>query len=125
MCVCTRLGGVREAFGRKPSRVQNGLIPPPPPYIVALLNVPIPKVLKRMVHIGHDWSEVPGKANEQCAEQRPGGRACLGPGGKADPELCKGGGARLLLCYLISHHPLLASMVSGGGRLLSLISSAA
>lgn len=84
--MCTRLGGVREAFGRKPSRVQNGLIPPLPPYIVALLNVPIPKVLKRMVHIGHDWSEVGGKAKE--LSKGLGEEHAWGPGGKADPELC-------------------------------------
>lgn len=52
-----------------------------------------------MVHIGHDWSEVGGKAKE--LSKGLGEEHAWGPGGKADPELCgdegHGGGTVALL----------------------------
>lgn len=58
-----------------------------PPYLLALLKVPVPKILKRKVQLSQDWSEVGGKAKERCAEQRPGEGDAWGPGEKVGGEL--------------------------------------
>lgn len=56
-----------------------------------------------------------------CRAKAFGEEDARGSGEEAGGELSWG----LLLCYLFPHLPLLASVVCGGVRLLSLISSAA